>query len=115
MTEECFEHDYEPRNPGRVSINGEITGRFDWDGYCIGSLQFSTNGPQGGGAGYGGYFQITFTNSASTCMEVAVDGVEPKLANSITIKFCGDAEMHAITEGLEFLVAKLKLIGPLLN
>jgi hypothetical protein len=115
MNEDCIEDNYEPRNPGYVSIGGEIAGHFDWDGLCAGSLQFCTNGPQGGDAGYGGFLRVTFINSASTCVEVAVDGAEPKPAGSIMITFRGDAEIKAAMDCFEFLAAKLKSIRELRN
>jgi hypothetical protein len=105
--------DTEARTRGKVSINGEITGRKEWEGACNGLFEFCTNGPQGGGAGYGGFLRISFTNSASTCIEVAVDGAEPSPANSITITFRGDAELDAAAECFEFFAAQLKCIRKL--
>jgi hypothetical protein len=99
--------------PGPVNLRGEFTGRYHWDGYCIGFVEFCTNGPQGGDAGYGGFLQVSFINSASTCMEVAVDRAEPKTADSIGITFRGDAEIDAAIECFEFLAAKLKFIREL--
>jgi hypothetical protein len=103
----------EPRNPGHMRINGEITGRLDWDGYCAGRFEFSTNGPQGGDAGHGSYLRMIFTNSGSTCIEVEVDGVEHKLVNSVAITFRGDAELTIARDVFEFLSRKLKSIQAL--
>jgi hypothetical protein len=38
----------------KKTIKGEISGQYNWDGYCVGTLEFRTNGLQGGGwwAGY---------------------------------------------------------------
>jgi hypothetical protein len=113
MTEQCVEHDHEHRNPEHMHINGEITGRFDWHGYCAGQFEFSTNGPQGGDAGHGSFLRLAFTNFGSTCIEVSVDGAEPKPANSIAITFRGDAELDVARECLEFLVSKLNSIRQL--
>jgi hypothetical protein len=113
MNEGCLENCFEPSNAGRVSINGEIAGRYDWHGYCVGRFEFCTNGPQGGGAGHGGFLRIAFTNSASTFMEVAVNGGEPKPVNSIAITFRGDAELDVARECLQFLTSKLNSIREL--
>jgi hypothetical protein len=96
-----------------TNIKGEISGRHNWDGLCVGSVEFCTNGPQGGDAGHGGFLRITFTNSASTCIEVAVDHAKPKAADTIEITFRGDAEIAAAIEAIEFLAAKLKIIRDL--
>jgi hypothetical protein len=117
MSDECVEDiqdwggEAQPR--GQMSISGEIAGRFDWNCHCDGRFEFCTNGPQGGGASYGGFLRIAFTNFASTCIEVAVDGAEPKPADSIAITFRGDAEIAVVTECFEFLVSKLKSIRKL--
>jgi hypothetical protein len=102
-------------SPGKVSLRGEVTGRYCWDGLCVGFVEFCTNGPQGGDAGYGGFLRITWTNSASTCMEVAVNRAEPKTADSVSITFRGDAEISAAIESLEFLAAKLKSIREVIS
>jgi hypothetical protein len=97
-----------------TNIKGEISGRHNWDdGLCGGSVEFCTNGPQGGDAGHGGFLRVTFHNSASTCIEVAVDHAEPKAADTIAITFRGDAEIAVAIEAIEFLAAKLKIIRDL--
>jgi hypothetical protein len=93
-----------------TNIKGQISGRHDWDGFCVGSVEFCTNGPQGGGAGYGGFLQVTFTNSASTCIEVAVDHAGPQAADTIAITFHGDAEIDAAIKSFEFLAAELRAV-----
>jgi hypothetical protein len=57
-----------------MTIKGEINGRYKWDGLCVGTLEFSTNGPQGGDAGHGGFLTIIIRNEASTDLAVSVDG-----------------------------------------
>jgi hypothetical protein len=101
------------RAQGKMSIKGEVCGRRDWNDVCIGSVEFSTNGPQGGDAGHGGFLRVTFTNSASTCIEISVDHAKPETADSITITFRGDAEIGAAIGSIEFLAAKLKAIREL--
>ena len=54
----------------KLSINGEITGRYDWDDACKGYVVFCTNGPHGGDAGYNGFLKIEFANVASTYLDV---------------------------------------------
>ena len=105
--------EWQARRQGKMNIEGQIAGRREWDGYCVGSVEFSTNGPQGGDAGWGGFLRIRFTNAASTCMEVAVDGAKSTAADSIAITFRADAEMEAAIESIEFLAAKLKAIRDL--
>jgi hypothetical protein len=100
-------------NPGQVALKGELAGRYCWDGYCVGSAEFCTNGPQGGDAGHGGYLRVTFSNAASTCMEVAIDGAEPRFADSIAINFRGDAEIDAAIASLEFFASELRSIRKL--
>jgi hypothetical protein len=115
MTDQYLEdlRDWEARNTGQTRIEGKLSGRYSWDGACIGFAEFCTNGPQGGDAGWGGFVRFAFTNSASTCIEVAVDGAEPRLANSVEIIFRGDAEIDAAIRSLEFISAKLKAIREL--
>jgi hypothetical protein len=116
----CFDYDpdqecrdWEAKTAGKVSIRGEISGRKEWHGFCDGLFEFRTNGPQGGDAGHGAILRISFTNYASTCMEVGVNGAEPKLVDAISITFRGDAELDAAAECFEFLAAKLKRIRKL--
>jgi hypothetical protein len=97
-----------------TNIKGEISGRHNWDdGLRGGPVEFCTNGPQGGDAGHGGFLRVTFHNSASTCIEVAVDHAEPKAADTIAITFRGDSEIAVAIEAIEFLAAKLKIIRDL--
>jgi hypothetical protein len=112
MTDQYLEdlREWEARNTEQMRIDGELGGRYNWDGLCVGFAEFSTNGPQGGDAGWGGFLRFAFTNSASTCIEVAVDGAEPRLANSVAISFRGDAEIDAAIRSLEFITAKLKAL-----
>jgi hypothetical protein len=105
--------DWKAKTAGKVRVKGEIAGRKEWHGFCDGLFEFSTNGPQGGDAGHGGFLRVSFTNSASTSMEVATDGVEHEFVNSVTITFRGDAELDAAAECFEFLAAKLKRIRKL--
>jgi hypothetical protein len=105
--------DREANTSGKVSIKGETSGRKEWHGACDGLFDFSTNGPQGGDAGYGGFLRVSFTNFASTCMEVAVNGANPQPVDSVSIAFRGDAELHAAADCFEFLAAKLKYIRKL--
>jgi hypothetical protein len=116
----CFEYDpdqelrdWEAKTAGRVSINGEIAGRKEWHGACDGLFEICTNGPQGGDAGYGGFLRISFTNFASTRMEVAVNGQVPQSVESFSITFRGDEELHAAAECFEFLADQLKYIRKL--
>jgi hypothetical protein len=101
----------EARDRGQTKI--EISGRRDWDGPCIGFVEFQTNGPQGGDAGYGGFVRVAFNNIASTCIEVSVNGAPPRDANAVAITFRGDAEIDALIESLEFLAAKLRVVRKL--
>src|SRR5262245_34879741 len=52
------------RDRGQTRI--DISGLRDWGGLCVGFVEFHTNGPQGGDAGYGGFVRVAFTNTAST-------------------------------------------------
>ena len=53
--------EWQVRQRGKTKIEGQIAGRREWDGYCVGSVEFCTNGPQGGDAGWGGFLRVTFT------------------------------------------------------
>jgi hypothetical protein len=116
----CFDYDpdqerrdWEAKTAGRVSINGEIAGRKEWHGACDGLFEFCTNGPQGGNATHGGFLTVSFTNFASTCMEVALNSAAPQPVESVSITFRGDAELTDAAECFEFLAAKLKYIRKL--
>jgi hypothetical protein len=113
--DDSFDNVPETVPSGHLSIRGEICGDREWRGACEGSVSFCTNGPQGGDAGHGGYLRVTFTNAASTFMQVAVDGEEPKAASSITLTFRGDAEVEAAIQCLEFLADKLGTTRKLFN
>ena len=113
MEAERLARDAEVRDRGQTRIEGQISGRRDWEGFCDGSVEFCTNGPQGGGAGYGGFLRVTFSNIASTCIEVKVDDETPEPADAVAITFRGDAEMYAFIESIEFLAAKLRNVGEL--
>jgi hypothetical protein len=101
----------EARDRGQTRI--EVSGRRDWDGPCVGFVEFHTNGPQGGDAGYGGFVQVAFTNTASTCIEVSVDRAPPKDVQVVAITFRGDAEIDAFIESIEFVAAKLRAVRKL--
>jgi hypothetical protein len=103
----------EAKNRGQVSIDGEILGRKEWHGACDGLFEFSTKGPQGGNARSGGFLRVSFTNFASTSMEVALNGADPQPVESVSITFRGDAELHDAAECFEFLAAKLRYIRKL--
>jgi hypothetical protein len=62
----------EARDRGQTRI--EVSGRRDWDGPCVGFVEFHTNGPQGGDAGYGGFVRVAFTNTASTWLGLCLGG-----------------------------------------
>jgi hypothetical protein len=116
----CFDYDsdqelrdWKTKTARNVTVKGEISGRKEWHGFCDGLFEFCTNGPQGGDAGYGGFLRVSFTNSASTSIEVTVDGVEHQYVNSVSITFRGDAEIQSAAECFEFLAAKLKRIRKL--
>ena len=96
----------EARDRGQTKF--EISGRRDWDGPCVGFVEFSSNGPQGGDAGYGGFVRVAFTNAASTCIEVSVDHAPPKDVQTVAITFRGDAEIDAFIESIEFVATKLR-------
>jgi hypothetical protein len=93
-----------------MTFKGEITGRHEYEGHCVTAIEFRTNGPQGGGASSGGFLEITFENLASTCLEAAVNREELQEADSIKLKFKGDAEMEAAFQCFEFLVTKLRAV-----
>ena len=105
--------DWESKTAGKVSIKGEIAGRKEWHGACDGLFEFCTNGPQGGGPTYGGFLTFSFTDFASTRMEVAVNGQLPQSVESFSITFRGDEELHAAAECFEFLADQLKYIRKL--
>ena len=93
-----------------MTIKGEIGGSHQWERECCGSVEFRTNGPQGGDTGHGGYLEVKFKNFASTDLEVIVDGKKFPIREELTITFRGDAEMVAAAECFEFLASKLKAI-----
>jgi hypothetical protein len=101
------------RNRERTRIEGQITGRYDWDGLCAGSVVFSTNGPQGGDAGYGGFLRVAFTNTASTWMAVSVNHASPMNVDTVEITCRGDAEIGAFIDSIEFLADKLRAVRAL--
>jgi hypothetical protein len=98
----------EVRDRGQMSLKGQIVGSRKWLSHCVGSVEFSTNGPQGGAAGHGGFLRVTFQNNASTCIDVAVDHAVLKLVNTVALTFRGDAEINAVIDSLEFLARKLR-------
>jgi hypothetical protein len=110
---EAEHREAEVRDRGRTRIAGQISGRRAWDSACIGSVEFCTNGPQGGDAGYGGFLRVTFRNIASTCMDVSVNDQAAQAADAVAITFQGDAEILACVESLEFLAAKLRAVAQL--
>lgn len=84
-------------------------GRFEYSTACLGSVAFSTNGPQGGDAGHGGFLEITFdTEKCSTALEAVVNGESAVEVETVTLRFRGDAEMRAAFDCLQYLVKKLK-------
>ena len=94
-----------------MTIKGEISGQYKWNGYCVGTLEFRTNGLQGGDTGHGGFLTITFKNEASTDLAVSVDGQpEVRPVNSLTLTFRGDAEFDLAMQALEFLAEKLSTV-----
>ena len=99
----------EPAEPD-MAIKGEISGTHKWERECVGAVEFCTNGPQGGGAGHGGFLEVKFTNAASTALEAIVDGKKFNVTESLTLRFLGDAEMEVALECFEFLASKLKAI-----
>jgi hypothetical protein len=113
--EEYLVHEAEVRDRGETKIEGQISGRREWDGACIGSVEFCTNGPQGGDAGYGGFLRVTFRNMASTFIEVGVDDETSKPADAVAITFRGDAEISAFIESIKFLAAKLQAVESVLS
>jgi hypothetical protein len=108
--EEYLAREAEVRDRGQTKLGGQISGRREWDGACIGSVEFCTNGPQGGDAGYGGFLRVTFRNMASTCIEVGVDDETSESADAVAITFRGDAEIGAFIESIKFLAAKLQAV-----
>jgi hypothetical protein len=116
----CFDYDpdqefrdWEAKTAGKVSIKGEIPGAKEWHGACDGVFEFRTNGPQGGGPTCGGFLTLSFTNFASTRMEVALNGQVPESVDSFSITFRGDEELHAAAECFRFLADQLKYIRKL--
>lgn len=89
-------------------MSREITGTHEFNGACIGAVNFRTNGPQGGDGGHGGFLEITLTNRASVSMDVTVDGQKFETTDAVTLTFSGDSEMDYALEALEFVVSKLK-------
>jgi hypothetical protein len=94
-------------------INNEIRGKHDWQSACAATLEFRTNGPQGGDRGWGGFLEVTVTNHGSTQIEVIVDGKKNELAQTVTLKFLGDDEMRMASEFFDFLAKKLKAVQQL--
>jgi len=93
-------------------IKDEIGDRYEYESACCGSVQFRTNGPQGGDSGHGGYLEITFdTENCSTSLEANVNGQAYDNVETVTLKFRGDCEMKAALECLEFLSSKLRAIS----
>ena len=92
-----------------MAIKGEINGTQTWDSACISTVEFRTNGPQGGDSGHGGFLEVTFTNLASTQMEAIVNGKKFEV-QSLTLKFLGDDEMSMASKYFDFLGRKLKAI-----
>ncbi|MDQ0315073.1 hypothetical protein [Amorphus orientalis] len=83
--------------------------RFEYCYACLGSVEFRTNGPQGGDGGHGGYLEITFdTENGSTALEVEVNGREPQSVDKLVLRFLGDSEMEAARDAFAFLSSKIK-------
>jgi hypothetical protein len=91
-------------------INSEIRGTHDWQGLCVATLEFRTNGPQGGDRGCGGFLEVTVKKEVSTQMEVIVDGKKIELAETVTLKFLGDDEMRMASEFFDLLAKNLKAV-----
>ncbi|HYU45520.1 MAG TPA: hypothetical protein VEK84_05000 [Terriglobales bacterium] len=108
MEDERLAREAEIRDRGQTRVEGPISGRRDWDdGFCAGSIEFSTNGPQGGDAGHGGFLRVTFRNIVATCIEVAVNDETAEPADVVAITFRGDAEIRALIDSINF-PAKLR-------
>ncbi|MES5819089.1 hypothetical protein [Streptomyces sp. RG80] len=66
-------------------------------------VEVSTNGPQGGDAGHGGWLEITLTNL--TMMDM---GDESGYRDRLVIKAGGDFEMALLASGLEWAGRELR-------
>ncbi len=71
-----------------------------YDGLCTFNYGISTNGPQGGDAGHGAFLEISFRNDASTALSAEIDGQVKQIADSVKLRFEGDAEIEGAAEAL---------------
>ena len=104
--QEELQREAEIRGRGKTRLEGQISGRREWDGLCVGSVEFCTNGPQNDN--FDGFVRVAFTDDASTYIEVSVDGAKSQQVHVVAITFRGDAEIHAFVESIEFLAKKLR-------
>ena len=92
-----------------TKLAGEYSGKYEYWNACVGSVEFKTNGPQGGDAGHGGFLEITFdTSGCSTALEASVDGERRDNVGEVTLRFLGDAEMQSAVECFSFLADRLR-------
>jgi hypothetical protein len=93
---------------GQTWFKGEYCGKLEYSDACVGSVEFRTNGPQGGAASHGGFLEIKFdTDRCSTALEASVDGKHFDNVETVTLRFRGDAEMRVARQCFEFLASKL--------
>jgi hypothetical protein len=92
-----------------MRINGEVSDSHECVDCCICTVEFKTNGFQGGDRGHGGFLAIAFKDQGGTSMEATTD--RNGLGNdTITLTFRGDAEMRVAVECFEFLAEKLRYL-----
>jgi hypothetical protein len=94
-------------NHENYTTTAEFVGRYEWNSLCVGTLEFRTNGHQGGDAGHGSFLTIDIQNHASTCLEVSTEGEEPKLVQRVTLRFRGDDELSHARDMFTFLAKEL--------
>lgn len=88
--------------------DGVASGSAEYCSACITRIDFSTNGPQGGDGGHGGFTEITLSNVAGTGMSVSTDDGPLRAADRLVIRFEGDCEMEAAAELFSHLGEELR-------
>lgn len=86
----------------------KVTGKHEHEGACVASMEFYTNGLQGGNAREGGVFELKIENMASGNFEIEVDGKRSRVERAALLRFIGDDEIR-------FALDSIKSLGEQLN
>jgi hypothetical protein len=90
----------------------QIVGGRGWR-HCVESVEVSNHWPPGSSAQPADFVRVGLKKSAGTCIEISLDGAEPKPVDSVALTFRGGSEIHAVIESFALVVRKLSAISEL--